>query len=508
LNKRESTTKTDAPTYTRESPEVLGAVEQPGPDSSGLQRRLGLFDATMLVMGGIIGSGIFINSYVVASHVHTPVLILGAWLAGGFVALAGGFIWAELSALRPDAGGQYAYIREAYHPAAAFLYGWSLLLVIQTGGMAAVAVTFAHYFGELIGTTLPQPAVAAVALGVLTAVNCLGVRIGGSVQSALMVMKILAIAALVFCGLLLTGPAPATVAEPVTPRDGPVSMATAMIPVLFAYGGWQTSCFAAAEVKDPRKNMPRALLIGVAGVIVTYLAVNYVYLRALGPSELANVRTPASTVMEMALGKTGARLIAVGIAISTLGFLSQSILTAPRVYYAMARDGLFFKAVGWLDSRTHVPVVAIILQGMLAIVIAVSGTYDQILNYVVSVDFIFFGLTGTCIFVFRRRASTVAGKTVAQTVSLRPRLAADIDSNDDAGRSVDSSTTDGAGKTEQASRYKVPGHPITTAMFVAVCWVVVANTIYQYPSNTIIGLAIVLGGIPVYLFWRWWRRSE
>src|SRR5262245_24640511 len=158
----------------------------------------------MLVMGGIIGSGIFINSYVVARQVHTPLLILGAWLVGGFVALAGAFIWAELSALRPDVGGQYAYIREAYHPLAAFLYGWSLLLVIQTGGMAAVAVTFAHYFSQLTGANFPQAATAAIALAILTAVNCIGVRTGGTVQSVLMVLKILAIAALVVFGLLLT----------------------------------------------------------------------------------------------------------------------------------------------------------------------------------------------------------------------------------------------------------------------------------------------------------------
>jgi len=443
----------------------------------------------MLVMGGIIGSGIFINSYVVARQVHTPALILGAWLVGGFVALAGGFIWAELSALRPDVGGQYAFIREAYHPAAAFLYGWSLLLVIQTGGMAAVAVTFAHYFSQLTGARLPQPVIAAVALAVLTGVNCLGVKTGGTVQSALMVLKILAIAALVVFGFALLSPAPAQVNQSPQHVDGPVSMATAMIPVLFAYGGWQTSCFVAGEVKQPRKNMPRALLIGVAGVITIYLAVNYVYLRALGPVELASVETPASAVMEMALGNAGAKLIAVGIAISTLGFLSQSILTAPRVYYAMASDGLFFKSVAWLEPRTRVPVIAIILQGILAIVIAVSGRYDQILNYVVSVDFMFFGLTGTCIFIFRRRAANRAPKY-------------------ETGVAGGPSQDEPAAGAELTPGYKVPGHPVTTALFVAVCWIVVANTIYQYLSNTIIGIAIVLGGIPVYFFWRWWRRNE
>jgi len=483
---RDITTNQEPATYIRAAAKRAAAEPEP---SSSLQRRLGLFDATMLVMGGIIGSGIFINSYVVARQVHTPALILGAWLAGGFVALAGGFIWAELSALRPYVGGQYAFIREAYHPAAAFLYGWSLLLVIQTGGMAAVAVTFAHYFSQLTGARLPQPVMAAVALAVLTAVNCLGVRTGGTVQSALMVLKILAIAALVVFGFALISPAPAQINESPRTADGPVSLATALIPVLFAYGGWQTSCFVAGEVRDPRKNMPRALLIGVAGVITIYLSVNYVYLRALGPVELARVETPASAVMEMALGSAGAKLIAVGIAISTLGFLSQSILTAPRVYYAMARDGLFFKIVGWLEPRTRVPIVAIILQGILAIIIAVSGTYDQILNYVVSVDFMFFGLTGTCIFIFRRRA---ANRTPKYETGV-----AGAPSQDDPVAGV-----------EMTPGYEVPGHPVTTILFVAVCWIVVANTIYQYLSNTIIGITIVLAGIPVYFFWRWWRRDE
>jgi len=453
-----------------------------------LQRRLGLFDATMLVMGGIIGSGIFINSYVVAKQVHTPVLILGAWLLGGLVALGGAFIWAELSALRPDVGGQYAYIREAYHPIAAFLYGWSLLLVIQTGGMAAVAVTFAQYFNQLTGANIKQALVAAAALAVLTAVNCLGVRSGGTVQSALMVMKILAIAALVVFGLLLVRPA---ALAPVSEQhvDRPISMATALIPVFFAYGGWQTSCFVAAEVKQPRKNMPRALLIGVAGVIAIYLSVNYVYLRALGPSDLAEVKTPATAVMEMALGHKGAVLIALGIAISTLGFLSQSILTAPRVYYAMAKDGLFFKRIAILNHRTHVPVGLIMLQGFLAIVIAVSGRYDQILNYVVSVDFIFFGLTGTCIFIFRRRALKSSNPGIGTHAASPIAVTGQVEA-------------------EAREGYRVPGHPITTALFVAVCWIVVANTVYQYPSNTLIGLAIVLAGIPAYFFWGWWRRNE
>jgi APA family basic amino acid/polyamine antiporter len=451
-------------------------------DAPALARRLGLFDATMIVMGGIIGSGIFVNSSLVASHVTTPFLILLVWALGGLVALAAAFIWAELAAVRPEVGGQYAYLREAFHPLLAFLYGWGLLLVIQTGGMAAVAVTFARYFRELTGLPVADSLIAALALGSLTVVNCLGVRAGGTVQSLLMVLKIVAIVALISCGLSLIMPQTVTPAREVTSGGGGISgfafvfnpahlltiIGAAMVPVLFSYGGWQTASFVAGEIREPRKNLPRALIIGVTGVVVLYLAVNFVYVRVLGVSALANTSTPASDVMRLALGPAGARAIAAGIAISTLGFLSQGMLTAPRVYYAMAEDKLFFKSVGSLHPTTHVPILAIVIQGLLAIVIAFSGRYDQILDYVVSVDFIFFGATALCIFVFRARRKIVRSSS-----------------------------------TEVMKSPGVPGHPVTTALFVAICWLVVINTVYHKPGNTLIGLAILLAGIPAFSFWRW-----
>ncbi len=417
----------------------------------------------MLVMGGIVGAGIFINPYVVAQQVHTPALILGAWIFGGVIGLGGAFIWAELAASLPEVGGQYAYLREAYHPAVAFLYGWVLLLVIQTGGMAVVSITFARYFLELTGMHAQEWLVAAAALAILTFVNCLGVKTGGRTQSALMVMKIAAIAALVIAGLALTGGHVVTASA--EERNWSVtSFGGAMVPVLFAYGGWQTANFVAAEVKEPKKNLPRGLLIGVVGVVILYTSVNWVYLRALGPQALRTTTAPATAVMRMAWGQGGATFIAAAIAISTLGHLSQSILTAPRVYFAMADDGLFFRAVAWLDPRTRVPVVAIVLQSIWAIVIALSGRYEQILNYVISMDFLFFGLTATTIFVFRRRAAR--------------------------------------GIMEQGEGSRVPGHPVTTVAFVAICWWVVANTIYRYPGNSLIGYGLLLAGVPVYWLWR------
>ena len=425
-----------------------------------LARRLGLFDATMIVMGGIIGSGIFMNPSVVAVKVHTPFLILGAWILGGLFALAAGFIWAELAALRPDVGGQYAYLREAFHPAVAFLYGWVLLLVIQTGGMAAVAVTFSRYFVELTNSPISSAYLAAIVLAVLTLINCLGVRAGSTVQSVLMVLKILAIAMLVVCGFLFAGRSanPSAVLDRPLSTDLLTAFGAALVPVIFAYGGWQTATFVAGEIKEPRKNLPRGLIFGVAGVVLLYLAANVVYVSVLGTSGLAASKAPASDVMRSALGDFGARLIAAGIAISTVGFLSQSMLTAPRVYFAMAKDGLFFKRVGLVHPRTRAPIIAIALQGLLAIAIALLGTYERILDYVVSVDAIFFGLTACCIFIFRKR--------------------------------------------EPPAVSRVPGHPFTTILFIAVCWLVVINTIFHFPQNTLIGIAILIAGIPAYWFWQ------
>lgn len=425
----------------------------------------------MIVMGGIIGSGIFINPYVVARQVHTPVLILGAWAVGGLIALAGAFIYAELAALRPQVGGQYAYIREAFHPATAFIYGWTLLLVVQSGGMAAVAVTFARYFLDLTHFAITDWVVAALALGALTLINCLGVRAGSSVQSALMVLKILAIAALIGAGLWAGGghDAIGTSSQPSPLTSDNWSMlgafGAALVPVLFAYGGWQTASFVAGEMREPRKNLPRGLLIGVMGVIVLYLAVNFVCVNVLGAGGLAETTTPASEVMRLVLGEKGRKIIAVGIAISTLGFLSQGMLTAPRVYFAMADDGLFFKRVAWLHPRTRVPVVAIALQGVLAIVIATSGKYEQILNYVVSIDSIFFGLTAACLFSLRRNASHTS-------------------------------------EVSEGTSYALKVSSPVIVLFIAAEWLVAASAIYKYPANSAIGLAILLAGIPVYFFWR------
>jgi basic amino acid/polyamine antiporter, APA family len=441
--------------------------EAPG-DNPRLARRLGAFDATMLVMGGIVGSGIFLTPAEVARHVGSPLLIVGVWVLGGLIALAAAFVYAELAVRRPEVGGQYAYLRDAYGPMPAFLYGWSLLLVIQSGGMAAVAITFARYFGDLVHAGMSDNVVAVTTLAILTLINCFGVRSGSNVQSGLMVLKIVAISALVLIGWLV---APAGGARVVAPAAGQSSLSTlaavgaAMTPVMFSYGGWQTASFVAGEMKNPQRDLALGLLLGVIGVIVLYTCVAAVCVYALGPAGLANSKTPATDVMRLAIGGKGATFIAIGVTISTLGFLSQGMLTAPRVYFAMAEDGLFFRRVAEVSEKTRVPVVAIVLQGAAAAIIALSGTFGQILSYVVSVDFIFFGLTGAALFVFRHR--NPAGKV----------------------------------------SFEVPGHPFTTGFFVLACWTVVVATVLNNPINSLIGYAILAAGIPACLYWQRKNRS-
>ena len=433
-----------------------------------VKRVLGLFGTTMAVMGGIIGAGIFINPYLVAERVHSPALILGAWIAGGVIALAGGFIYAELAARLPIVGGQYAYLREL-HPAVAFTYGWVLLLVIQTGGMAAVAVTFSRYFIELTRWPISDSVIAVAALALLTAINCAGVRAGSRVQSIMTLTAIAAIAVLEAFSF-------SREASPISWRpvlDKPLDVdlvlafGSAMTPVLFAYGGWQTSSFLGGEIRDARRTLPRALVLGVVGVIVVYTSVNFVYLRALGPAGLAESTTPASSVMRALLGPRGAQFIAAGIAFSAFGFLAQSMLTAPRVYFAMAEDGVFFRSVGWVHPRTQVPVVAIALQGAWAIVIALTGTYAQVVNYVIAMDCIFIGLTAVALFVFRRR-----------------------------------------GENNEPIDFRVPGHPWTTLLFIAAEWIVVVSTFAHDPMRSFIGLGIAIAGLPAYLLWRNRKHRE
>ena len=431
-----------------------------------LARKLNAFDATLIVTGGIIGVGIFQNPAVVAQRLHTAPLILAAWIFGGLVALIGGFIFAELAWRRPASGGLYGYMRDGFHPIVAFMYGWTALCVSQSGGMAAAAVTFAAYIVAVRHTHLAPWIPATAAIVVLSAINCFGVREGGNAQNVLMIVKLGIIVALVLGGIFVSPIGHDTVwTAAVIPAVGPLAIVSmfgaALVPVLYAYDGWQTAPFIDGELKDARRTLPFGLIAGVAIVIVLYVAVTIVCLRVLGAANLAATATPASDAMRAAFGPLGERIIAIGVALSALGFISNQVLTSPRIYYAMANDGVFLRSLSWVHPKTRAPVVAIIVQAILAIVIAVSGRYDQILNYVTAMDFIFLGLAGIALFVFIRR-----------------------------------------GAAQAQSGVRVPLHPWSTGFFVLVSAAVVINTYITFPRDTLIGLGILLSGIPIYLIWR------
>ena len=318
----------------------------------------------MVVIGGIIGSGIFVNPALVARLLDTPALILGAWLMGGVVAIIGALAYAELGALLPRAGGQYVYLRDAWHPLAGFLYGWALLFLIETGAIAAVAIVFAEYTLRLVGSPDASPRLLAIAtIVVLSVINYLGVKPGSRVLNVFVVLKVAALAALILFAWIGPGTAGWMTAGRVddTP-SGALAFGAALIPILFAYGGWQNANYVAEEMRDAKRHLPRSLIIGTLAVVAIYLLVNVAYLRALGLEGLASTPTPAADAAGRWLGSAGERFVAAAIAISTFGFLDLAVLAPTRVYYAMAADGTFFKGLARLHPRFHTPGAAIIMQ--------------------------------------------------------------------------------------------------------------------------------------------------
>jgi len=444
-------------------------------DRPTLLRRLGSRDAALIVMGGIVGSGIFVNPSVVARLVHTPFYQMLSWIIGGAIAITGAGIFAELAARRPHDGGVYAYLRDAYHPIVAFCYGWTLLLVSQSGGSAASAMTFAFYLPRITGIPMSAPQstiVAVVVLAIFTAINCLGVRESTSTQNGFMLAKIVAIAAVIATGIFAVHAAAGSHARVVLPSgfNPLVAIGLALVPVMFAYSGWQTSSFMAGEMQESSRSLPLGMLYGVLGVIALYLGMNVVCIFVLGPAHLAATNTPASDIVQAVVGPLGAKIMAAVVALSTLGFIANQILTSPRVYFQMAADGTFFKQLAWISPSTHVPVVAIAVQGLAAIAIALSGRYDLILNWVTSVDYIFFGFAALAVIVFRRRDRA-------------------------------------SGAPEPW--FRMPFHPWSTLLFLVVAWSIVLDVLLKSPKNTFLGVAVLVTGIPVwYAFSRMNRPAD
>jgi APA family basic amino acid/polyamine antiporter len=448
------------------------------------RRELGRFDTAMVVVGGIIGAGIFINPYIVAQRLDTSAEVLVAWLAGGVVALAGALTFAELGALMPRAGGHYAYLRDAYHPLVGFLYGWGLLLMIESGAIAAVAITFAAYALRLVGHPGADTRVLAIlAVLVTAAVNYLGVKPGSRVLNGLVLLKMVPLGLLILAGLWLpsdlagdlgTWGSLGDTASGLGGSTGPsghglallAAFGAGLVPVMFSYGGWQNANYVAEEMRDPVKDLPASLLGGTAFVVLVYGLVNVVYLKFLGHDGLAATPTPASDVAQALFGPTGNFLVTLGITLSTFGFLDLAMLAPTRVYYAMARDGLFPARVARLHPRFAAPSVAIVVQSTWAVVLVLSGTYAALIDYVTTADWTFFSLAAASLFVFRRRVP----------LADRP-----------------------------AGTFATPAYPLVPGLFLAVALLIVGSVLWSYPVRSGIGFGLLVLGLPAYLFWS--RRS-
>jgi len=436
----------------------------------------------MVVVGGIIGAGIFINPYIVAQRLDSAPLVLAAWLAGGLIAIAGAFTFAELGTLFPQAGGHYAYLRRAYHPLAGFLYGWGLLLLIEGGAIAAVAITFAEYLLRALGrTSAGGSLIAVLAIGIVAAINYAGVKPGSRVLNAFVILKVAAIGVLIVAGFTIpsavdaaaaatgAGATGAAAAGTATTGSGITGVAlliafgSALIPVMFSYGGWQNANYVAEEMRDPKRDLPGSLIVGTLVVVLVYGSINYVYLRTLGHAGLASTLTPASDTARRVFGPAGDRLIAGAIAISTFGFLNLTMLAPTRVYYAMARDGVFLERVARIHPKFGTPSLAIVIQSAWAIALALTGTYAQLVDYVVFADWIFFGLAGASLFVFRRRYPVA---------------------------------------TRDPGLFRTPGYPVVPGLFIFVAVAIVISVLRSNPTGSLIGLGLLASGVPAYLFWR------
>ena len=444
-----------------------------------LRRALSTWDGALITIGSVVGTGIFITSGDIAKALPHAGLLVFVWLAGGLLTLAGALTYAELGALYPRAGGIYHFLKEAYGPLPGFLYGWASFLVIMTGGIAALAVGFAEYLGSFLPwaatsnvlLTLPLGRLtwtlsggqlaAALAILALTTVNVFGVREGAGVQNALTVLKIGSIVAFAALGFL----APARAAEPLLgPLPPPATLwagvGVAMIAALWTYDGWYGLTFSAGEMRSPERSLPLGLVWGTAAVVVMYVLLNLVYLRALPVAEIAQTPRIGEAAAAALFGPRGARLAAAAVVVSSFGCLAATILYAPRIYLAMARDGLFFRSLAQIHPRWRTPALSLWAQAAWAVLLTLTGTYSQLYTYVVFAATLFHVATGAAVVVLRRR---------------RP----DLD-----------------------RPYRVWGYPVVPALFLLASLALVGSTLFERPVEALLGLGLVALGLPAYARWR------
>lgn len=423
-----------------------------------LARSLTRLNATAMVAGTIIGASIFVQPSEIARHLDTPVSIMAAWIACGVLTLFGALVCAELASAFPQAGGVYVFLREAFSPLAGFLWGWAMFWSVHSGIIAAIAVVFGRYASVFLpvswqGDTAVR-ALAVAVIVVLSGVNYVGVRTGGRVQTLLTIVKIAAIAALVVAGFLLA----ATVAQPValnTIPDGLTPFVLAMVAGLFAYGGWHMVTYTAAETTMPARTIPAALVAGVAIVTVSYVLMNLVYLRVLPLDEVRASTRIAADAADVIFGRGGASLLSILVVLSTVGSLTGIILTGPRMYYAMARDGLAPRAVAHVHPTYRTPGVAIVAQAAVACVLAGTGAYRQLFTRVVYTEWLFFALMAAGLFVLRRQP-------------------------------------------DYQPPYRTWGYPVVPVVFIAASLGIVAHQLLADPREALIGLGLVALGVPAY----------
>ena len=462
------------------------ADTRPGDDPPpvGLVRGLSLLDATLLIVGSVIGSGIFFAPSIMAAYLQGPGVLLGLWLLGGLLTLAGALSYAELAAAMPRSGGQYVFLSEAFSPLFGFLYGWTLLLAINTGFVAAVAVAFAkalgffvagvgeeHVLFSALGTTFTTAQlVALVVIAVLTWLNVTGLRTGAAVQNLFTLAKLGALGILVALAIATARGSAANLQPLSSLALGPeglkvglfAALAGAMSKALFSYDAWYTVTFAAEEVKDPERNLPRSLVLGTLGVTVAYAATVAVYLYLVPIGEMAVVtenRIGTEAAVRM-IGPAGGAFIAVAILVSTFGCVNGLTLAGARVVYAMARDGLFFRVAGRVHARHRTPAAALLLHGLVAGALTLTGTYSDLLTLTAFSSLLFNVLTVVGLFVLRKR---------------RPGL---------------------------PRPYRAWGYPVVPLLFVAVAAFFLAYMPVADPRNTGLGLLLTAAGIPAYLYWR------
>ena len=450
-----------------------------------LIRQLGLFDSSMVMVGIVIGSGIFLSTGIMAKYIPSSGLLLLAWVVGGLLTLAGALTYAELGAALPEAGGQYVYLREAYGNMAAFLFGWIFFLVYMTGGIAGLALAFAEYFGyffpsfstestlfsqtfHFFGRSFTYSLSAGQLVGVLVIIllsvfNFVGVGLGKFIQNIFTVLKIGIIVAIIGLGFIIgEGTAVSLSLKPAGMSFGQIiiGFGVALVAVTWAFDGWNNVNFVAGEIKKPSRNLPLALIIGTLGITVLYVLTNYIYLYALPIPEVKGVVRIAEKATSALFGSSTGALISAAVIISTFGALNGSILTGPRVYYAMAKDKLFFQRVSQVHPRFRTPGFAILIQALWASLLTLAGTFEQIFTFAMFMAIVFWIAATASVFTLRKKLPDLP----------RP--------------------------------YKTWGYPVVPALFILASLGILLNTLLEKPAEALAGIILTALGIPVYYHWK------